>query len=254
LPVARTLWTLYPPPGMQADADAAASAGALAVAMARLRNTAGVIAQTAGSSALEEAQRTVWYRQWAARLTADYRLVQRGLAEQGRLRNVSTERAALRGINDEQTALADRLGLLTILGDVSAAERGPRRPTDMLRGAALEEGRQPICFESAASLSAVTVQLRPADVPSRAGRWLLAAAAAALAVALCVPWSRKRTRRATSYAAWWAKRYPHTVGVLLGVAWLLWLSPIAIGWCILFGSLAAILWRAAPRRPSAVRM
>ena len=253
LPIAQTLWTLYPPRGTQSVVETSATQGNLAVAFARLRNTAAVISQTTSSPALEETQRAAWYRQWSTRLAADYRLAQSALTEEGRVRTVTAERAELNRINEQQAALAARLGMPAVLGDASAVDRGPQGATDVLRATAAQEGRQPFCLESRTPLTAVTVELRSVSTAS-AWRWLLAAAALALAFTLVIPWGRRWGHRAALHATRWAKRYPHAVGVLLGLAWILWLSPIAIGWCLVFGSLAALLWRAAPRRPVAARL
>ncbi len=62
-------------------------------------------------------------------------------------------------------------------------------------------------------------------------RWL---AAAGWGLLVAGAWALGRTRRAQ-----WLTKWPHAAGVVVGLAWWLWLSPSVLGWLIVAVSLAA---------------
>ncbi len=72
-----------------------------------------------------------------------------------------------------------------------------------------------------------------------AARLLVALAMAVGTAAFCLLGRREDFRQ-------WFLRWPHLAGVLLGLAWWLWLTPSAVGWVIVAASLAAtpsLAWR-----------
>ena len=242
LPVERTLWTITGPamfaPG---ETDAAAEVGPWSHDLAALEASNRLIesASTRAATAPDETFR--WYWPWICRLVQHRKMLEQWIARTGRSPQTERIQAEIDTVSRQQADIVQRLGLGQALAQVSGnppenADAGElwtwwsQRPQAATR-----------CAFSA-GVDSITLSYRRAE-PGRLEPRLGSAAGLSLLV-LAMLWVLKRGTLAE-----WFRRWPCAVGVVVGLAWWLWLAPSILGWGIVLMSLAAGLlprWRHAP--------
>jgi hypothetical protein len=182
-----------------------------------------------------------WYREWARRLVLARDAVRRAAAAAAATSSVDDQVSAARTIVAEHEVVAHRLGLDKIWTQaasqpvvaVEAAELWP--PAD-------DGELPPTRAATTGAISSVSVayaERQDTDFPWRAlAAMVLATGAAGMVISLSRPTTGEFLRR-----------WPHVIGVLVGIFWWLWLWPSIFGWVIIVVSLLTSFrtgWR--PRR------
>jgi hypothetical protein len=242
LEVERSLWTVYGShPWRLDDASAGLRTSSLKQEMTRLKSIASLmnLAPAIVPSDLAD-DLEAWYAPWARRYVAALATVRQELLRTGDSERARSIESEVRGIEQEQLQIARRLAM-----PESLLRGGPEPP-------AAEQARQiwqwtslrqPAAIRLASTDAATDIVLEP-TAPLAAqwtGRLLGSLAVVALSVLL----------GALVGSRWWQHvvAWRHAIGVALGVAWWLWLSPAALGWLIAAASLlAAYRQRRPPRR------
>lgn len=241
----RTLWTLHAPPqggSVRAVDDAAISTPADLMGY-RFAATASLI-DRASDVALEQPRFDVdrWYLPWARRLVSA-REGWSGYVDSLELQDsdLRVKSQEIEAIDRRQNEDAQRLDV-THIRSLAAASLGPGEVWEVA-----QQGRAPSLYCSLAGGGGERLEVVVARPPaSDLGlRLLLAAMAAVAATVLFLLVSR-------GPLGTWIVRWPHAVGVLVGLAWWLWLTPSLLGWAIVLASVVTALrmpWRPS-RRPS----
>lgn len=235
IPVERTLWTIYAPSaaGRVRVLSEHAQSGAADLDLIRYSAYASLV-DRAADFALEQPRIDVdrWYLPWARRLAAG----RERLAAYSDASGVNPYQQRIDSIEEQQHDDAERLDV-THIRSLAAAAPGPADVWSTALG-----GRTPTlyCSQSGAAERLELAVVRPA-VSGVGWRLLLAPllTAAALIVYLLV----KR-----GVLGEWLLRWPHVFGVLLGLAWWLWLTPSLLGWVIVLVSVVSA-WRLPWRAP-----
>lgn len=240
LPVRQTLWTVAGPPSWSAcETDEDDTAAPWQQNLLRLKSAAAAIdsAFTAASDDSDETSR--WYPPWARRFAAAHGRLQSELNSIGTNKEMASAKRTVDGIVQQNNELAKRLGTSKLLAELSKETPTAEGPGDVLRRAS---STAPAVVRCAIEGQAETLTLdcRPIvrdrfsqRLGMAAGLILLAGlAAVGLAVGrMTEPW----------------QRWPHITGVLIGLAWWLWLSPSIVGLGI---ALASVLAAGHSRMPA----
>ncbi|MEQ8787708.1 MAG: hypothetical protein RIC55_15500 [Pirellulaceae bacterium] len=245
--VVRTLWTLYAPQDdvVMVAADPSSVITAADLTAYRYAAYASLI-DRAAEVALEQPRVDVdrWYLPWARRLAtarenwANYLdSSQRGGAE------TMFTAQQIEAIDRQQNDDAQRLDV-THIRSLAAAKLGPAEIWEVA-----QQGRMPslhctLVGDGSEHLEVVVVTPPVSDVGLRLLLTPMLAGVSLLVFLLAV--------RGPLGA--WIVRWPHAVGVLVGLAWWLWLTPSLLGWCIVLASVVSALrmpWKPSRRREPA---
>ena len=231
LSVERTLWTLYGPEhsGKPQLVEPDRVTTARRQWMERFETTSQLIAR-ASDIALESPRRDIdaWYLPWARRFVSAREAVRMIRSADQRQHEIDSERVD--ALDGEQQEVAERLGATQLL-DLAAPQPGHAEIwADIHHSAPLR------C--AFAGTGEGRVEMAPPP-PLRSGlfaRWL--AAGVLLAVSAFVYLFSKHTP-----VPEWLARWPQAAGVLIGLAWWMWLSPSLLGWAIVLLSVVTALRR-----------
>jgi hypothetical protein len=240
--VERTLWSIQGPPatGTGQPQPADSQIDALRQELFRLDATATLI-DLASDVVSENAPKEIarWYLPWAQQLIAtqakiDYRRLQHGPSTSVDLSRVqSTER--------EQESVAKRLGT-TLIRNQAAAERVRTAGAAELLYPESRKNEPILRCSFLGVKGTIDVRYPPVQTSTLSQRGLAALMFACLA-ALTFLLLRRRV-----VADWLVPRL-YAVGVLIGLAWWLWLTPSLIGWVIVIASIVSAIrfpWVASP--------
>ncbi|HIQ22594.1 MAG TPA: hypothetical protein EYH34_15320 [Planctomycetes bacterium] len=247
LPVRQTAWTVVGPPALSfRPAGGQGACDELDQALARLRSLKGLATAVDKTDFRWPRQTAAWYRWWLGQWRAAWKGA-RGLMAFGSPERRRLAIRQLNGLAETDKQLAEKLGLAAgaesqvavpperweCLQDWLSGAGGPDRIVRVLR----TDGRAPL-----------EVSVDPAD----AGQWtrrmfaaLLVAAASLLAVV------------GVSNGLWLRvlHRWPHGIGVAVGLGWWLWLQPSWLGLAMVVLILISLLrpaWRSPRGHGSAV--
>jgi len=246
IPTEQTLWTVVGPSHFKAgEPQDIGSISPWSQELIRLKNTAEMIRLASKVSLdLEDRDSTFrWYWRWARRLAAARTEFRRQVARGVALSRTRTARSEVRQIDQQQSRISQELGMVTVFEQLSAAEPAADDPSELWRRS--QDNPQTAtrcCLPGAVGSLALTY--RPAGV-SRLRGGLMSATCLTALIALIVLGLRRGVL-AESF-----KRWPSAVGVIVGLAWWLWLSPSILGWGIVLVSLASAVlsgWK-RPRSP-----
>jgi hypothetical protein len=242
LPVAETLWTVVGPAAYgSGELEGGQPLSPEQYEVSRLRAVSAMI-QLVASLSNDDPQETLeWFRPWARRLVAVRRLVEGCLVALGDTEEGRAAKSEVHAIDEEQSKLADRLGALPTMGQISAAVSLADSPTQLWHWS-LDRPQPAVHYLFREGVSSITLAYRSQESGGWQNRLLLAVVLITLMPLLVFGLRRSPASR------WW-KRWPHAAGVGAGLAWWLWLSPSLLGWGIVLLSIAASL-RAAWNRSS----
>jgi|GEM_PF-2402672 len=249
LPVAETLWTvLGPADRFPDDSQIEAAIPQWQAEMVRLKHLAAVLYAGSALSDDDARQLTAWYRTWAARMVAARREAESQLLAAGRSRAARAAMVELRTIGQEQSQLANRLGVVPVLEELFREIPTAKAPEE-LWAAMFRPGANQACYRFAGSAPQLVVGCRVASAGDLLTRWLLAAGllGSALAVALASPGGRLPAKVATAIGRCTAG-YPHVLLAALGLVWWLWLNPSVLGLAVVVLSVFLAIrpvWRSA---------
>lgn len=242
LPVRRTLWTVTGPAMFEpGETDAAAQVGPWSHDLAALE-AANRLIESASARAAPAADETYrWYWPWICRLVQHRKMLEQWIVRTGQSPQAERIQEEIDTVSRQQSEIAQRLGLGQTLAQASD---NPPENADASELWTWWSQRQQAATRCAFSegVDSITLTYRRAE-PSRMQPRLASAAGLSLLV-LSTLWVLKRGTLAE-----WFRRWPCAVGVVVGLAWWLWLAPSILGWGIIFVSLAAGLlprWRRAP--------
>jgi len=246
LPVERTLWTVVGPSlyelGQPEDGSLISPRPH---EFSRLKTIAALI-ESASTVPAEDPEETLrWYRRWARRLAAARTALRRRSAPDGPSKK--TWKEELDAIDSRQSQIAERLGVTELYerlkGDGPSAADDP----EVLWQQSLARRHAPTRCTIPKRSGSITLSYRRAQTTGLPYR--LAGATGLVAVIALVVLALRRGTLAECF-----KRWPQAIGVAIGLAWWLWLSPSILGWGIVLVSLAAALrsgWKYSPPGPGA---
>jgi hypothetical protein len=220
-PVRQTLWTVIGPPWWApGEPEAAAALSPWKHELLRLKSTAAVIESAAAvaSSAPDETSR--WRQPWARRFAASRTALERELATAGGDQDMADARREAKAIGQKNRDISD------VAGESVTSSFAFSSP--------LLQPTVRCAFEGRAD--SLTLDCRQAEAGWLAPRF---GAAAALVVLTCA--AVIGLRRGT--LAPMPERWPHAAGVVLGLAWWLWLVPSVLGLGIALASVLTASWR-----------
>jgi hypothetical protein len=253
LPVRKTLWTVTGPPFSQPGTPKGATlVSRLEQELIRLRNVSAVIEQAAETTTEEPEQTIQWYRTWARRWLDLGEEIRRQLALPAHdTPQIQAERQAateeLESLSGSQSPVARRLAgarvasppeteSLSVIAPARLWLDRPDSPAPTLR-CVVEGKTDALLLDYRSAESAALV--------SRLGGILLAAAGILVVVG--------GIRHGVLVRL--LNRWPHAGGVLVGLAWWLWLWPSALGGLIVLASVASAIrsnWLRARKSGSGV--
>ena len=234
LPVAETLWSVMGPADQFPDvSQIEASIPHWQAEIVRLKHLAAVL--YAGSALSDDDARllTTWYRTWAARMVSVRRAAESQLLAAGRSRAARAAMVELRTISQEQSQLANRLGVVPVLEELFR-ETPVAIAREELWAAMFRSATNQACYRFAGSAPQLVVSYRVSGAGDVPIRWLLAVGllGSVLAVAIAAPSGRLPAKVASSIARW-AAGYPHVLLAGLGLVWWLWLNPSVLGLAVM---------------------
>ena len=232
--VRQTLWTIIGPSFCHASVPKGVTlVSRLEQEMTRLRNVNTLIEQAAEATTEEPEQTVQWYRAWAGRWLALSEEIRRQLAlPAADTPKAQAERQAatkeLESISGQQAPVASRLA-----GTQVVAQQGSETPqvsSPHRLGLSGPDGSvRALRCVTEGEASTLLLDYRPTEPNSfvlRLGDVFLLGI-----LALLVVWGMRRG----DFLAL-VQRRPHTAGVLVGLAWWLWLWPSAFGWVVVLAS------------------
>jgi hypothetical protein len=245
-PVVRTLWTIYGPAGSGVGETLSASAvPAWRQELIRLQALTALMQIDPDVASVERpAELVSWYRPWAQRWITARMALRRWLAEApaaGLAQGVETELTAL---DAQRQRAAQRIGAANVFDALQEQPQPVDQPGQLWQFAF--GGQRPVtaCVVEGAAPT-VTVRYPYADNPDWLQRFGCCVLLVAGWVVIC--------RTLPAFDA--PRRWPQLLGVIVGLAWWLWLSPSVVGLVIVGISLLAGLHpslRAAPDPSSTI--
>jgi hypothetical protein len=237
-PIRQTTWTVYGPPLSQpGDPQGIKIIEPLEQEMVRLRNVNALIEQAAETTTEDPEQMVQWYRTWASRWLDLGSTIRRQLALPTATATPQAEAARqvfskeLESLCGRQSPTASRLAGTQVLAQLAAETPRTDRPTRLwLPGS---DRSRPVLYGLAEGgvntigISYRAVTARP--LLPRLGSLLVVAGVAAALV-----WGVRHGRLEALIFRW-----PHAFGVLVGLAWWLWLWPSVLGWVIVLVNVVA---------------
>lgn len=230
LPVERTLWAVYGPPNAgMGEADEAASMTRLRQEMVRLRHQTELLSpdpQLIGVVPPDTLRD--WYATWLRRWMACRASIRRQLLEAPATSNSLAVEAEAAAVERELRRSAEALGMLELLEEAERLPPRADRPSELWSAAF--QGARPIT-RCALDGAGAQLTLRYPRAENAEFYWRTAVCGLGLATVLL---ARRRLSRVDAL-----RRWPHVLGVLVGLAWWLWLTPSILGWAIIVVSLLA---------------
>ncbi len=257
LPVAQTLWSVVGPPNLLQDPTLAENAiHPWQAEIVRLKHLAEVL--YAGSTLGDDDTRLLssWYRTWAARMVAARREAETRLLAASRDRLARAAALELQTLGQEQSQLANRLGMVPVLDELYR-ETPVAATRDELWAATFRSAPNQACYRYTGAAPQLVLHYRATQAGDVWPRWLLAAGLLGVAVvaAFVVP-SQRLAAKVLGLLGRWASGYPHALLAALGLAWWLWLNPSIVGLLIVMLSVYLAIrpaYRSArPTPPSSI--
>jgi hypothetical protein len=253
LPVSETLWSVVGPPELLPDpSQTEAAIQPWQAEIVRLKHLAAVL--YAGSALSDDDARllSAWYRTWAARMVAARRAAEAQLLAAGRNRAARAAAVELRTIGQEQSQLANRLGMVPVLDELYR-ETPTAATRDELWAATFRSAFNQAFYRYAGPAPQLALTYRAAQTGDVLPRWLLAAGLLGVAVAAAfVAPSGRLPAKVLGLLSHWASGYPHAILAALGLAWWLWLNPSFVGLVIVVLSVYLAIrptYKSAPPTP-----
>lgn len=243
LPVEQTLWTVAMPAGRMVDASQAGEkTTGWQVALARLESLGRLVERATTAAGDDSADTVGWYRHWlrlwnAARDAASVE-VERISVEADR--RIARER--LGELTRRQSDVAGRLGDGQNTTGLLPSKDAAGGAFDAWH-AALFRGRCLVYHKAAGQSSEITVEVTPTPVAFGLGR--VVAGMGWIALLGLFAFTLRRGLLVESF-----RRWPQTMGVLVGLIWWLWLSPSVLGLVLAIACVATSLrtgWRSISR-------
>jgi hypothetical protein len=246
LPVEQTLWSVSGPPLYEPAQQAAhGQIRPWSQELARCQSTSALIKSGTilPDENPEETRR--WYRVWIRRFTTQRSAVKRQLAQADSAADRKGVETQLHQLDQQQWRVAQRLGTTTMLAEQLAAGVSVAEEVSEV-GQWWLDRQQPAAryvFDKAAG--SITVPYRRAEAGQLSYRVAWATGLLGVIVLGVIGYRR----------GMWCellKRWPHTMGVAVGLAWWLWLWPSALGWVIVLASVLASFyagWKQTRPRP-----
>lgn len=231
LPVEQTLWTVYAPPGWECVevGKSAIVIDAFESERFRLRSMAALADNLSSDAAATtpSAELESWRRAWARRLA----LLQDALKRAPRGADRQSAEDESKSIEAEWSEVAKSLDMTALVRQIQAQRPLPDRFAELCEQAHADGG----------SVTRFLIQ-RDEPVPQLQYAWTgesgwLRRFGAALGLALATLLVSSVMRRGV--AVEFVRRWPSVAGVVVGLAWWLWLSPSALGWLLILVSLTA---------------
>ncbi len=235
VPVERTLWTVHRPDGVTGGQPVPPESriDALRQEAFRLKASSDLV-DLAVDVASESAPREIapWYLRWMQRYFGS-----RNRLALLRLENRDTtafEVANVEALEQDQVAFAARLGTTELRNQLAAEPAPPPGLVDVwnLTQHESHDAATRCIFQGASSQLEVQYTALPSgDLPERAiVAWSI----------LCLAVIARLLLLRGPIGEWFAQK-PHALGVLLGLAWWLWLAPSLLGWAIVLVSILGAL-------------
>jgi hypothetical protein len=239
LPVAASLWTVAPPAGCQIDScEVSEPIAPWKLQIARLRNVAA-LTQAAAAANTDKRESLDAYRYWARQFVGARRVIDREWpqAEAGKAMRVTEEE--IHAIDREQAQLAESIGAGNVLEKNPAEEATIVNDAQLLWQASLapvarriEVRPRLVTYAFSDGIHSLTLLCRAEGSDNVLRRLPSAAGLAALVLLGALAARRKPV------AAMW-QQWPQAVGILVALAWWLWLWPSWLGPVILLVCLFA---------------
>ena len=236
LPVEQTLWTVYAPPGWECVevGKSAIVIDAFESERFRLRSIAALADNLSSDAAATtpSAELESWRRAWARRLA----LLHDALKQAPRGADRQSADDASTNIEAEWGEVAKSLDMTALVRQIQAQHPLPDRFAELWDQA---HGDQ--AHGDGGSVTRFLIQ-RDEPVPQLQYVWTgqsgwLRRLGAAIGLALATLLISSAMRRGV--AVEFVRRWPSVAGVVVGLAWWLWLSPSALGWLLILVSLTA---------------
>ncbi len=234
--VEKTLWTIHSPDGrgLGSPTDDASSVNASQQALQRLEATSSSVdlpKYVRAESSREDIER--WYIPWERRWRGDYHQAIRLGRESSNQDLINSAET----LDEEIERVAAGLDTTSTRLQVGDEEALADQASELIRSTSHER-----TFATYASLSRASEQIQVRNRLSTTDDRLQRFAVSLLVVLVATTfWFAERSERSL-----WPIRSPQLIGVLLGLAWWLWLTPSFLGWIIVLVSLASCLpkWKA----------
>jgi hypothetical protein len=259
----RSLWTVTPEvpgepiagPMIAADRGSPSAIDQTEHAVIRVEAITEAMRETVRQAA-DQAAVAAWSKPWVRRWALAYHQARRAIDEAASSAPTESLERRLDALRRAQAELAAELGVTSLFDEQLAARRPEVPPTTLgdgaLPGQAIalrradpaKEVPAPSRLYAAASGGWPRLALRTPARPMSGLWWTLLSASlwlgltAAVAMTLRAGWLGEMFRR-----------WPHAVGVLIGVIWWLWLWPSPIGLLLVFVSAATALRGLRPILP-----
>ncbi len=170
-----------------------------------------------------------WYTTWSGRLAASGQRLRRHLVDAGPTAETRAAQAELQSLQDRQAAIAERFGSADAPDAPSAGESITDCPIQLWRWA-LDRPRSVVRLASDTQTGAIVLEY----VRLESGG-LLQRLAGAFGLALLAGLAIAGIRKGIPAALF--ERWPHMIGVTIGLAWWLWLTPSVLGLALVLFSL-----------------
>jgi hypothetical protein len=232
--VRQTLWTIVAPSTWNVvESEDAIPVSDWKQELARLKS---VVATTESaddaSSRFSESPR--WFPAWNQRVIVSCKALRRALAAAGGGKDVIDAQQQLETVEKRMAKLADRIG-------VKKETESDVADFDSTFLPIADGYRTVVRYAFDGTTDSLGIDCRMSERPSAAGRRL--AALAVLCLTVLIVWGIVRGVFERKTIPW-----PHAIGVLLGLAWWIWLAPSVLGLCIAAANIVAMGWRRQAKR------
>lgn len=254
LPVRQTIWTIAGPPFCQPGVpEGLTSVSRLEQELIRLRNVNALIEQATETTTESPEQTVQWYRTWARRWLDLGNEIRRQLALPAvpETSQAQTERQMasqeLESLSGPQSPVASRLAGAQVVAQV-ATDAPPLGCPHRLWLGGLDGSSTVFRGVSPGNVGQLLLDCRSTTAGERLPR--LSGVLLLMVLILVTVWELRRGRLRLLL-----HRYPHTAGVLFGLAWWWWLWPSVFGGVIVLASLMTGLhpnWRRSRKTASGV--
>ncbi len=243
LPVRQTLWTIIGPSSWKtSEAEGVPTVSPWKQELSRLKSAAAAFESAALAHGDDPDEASRCCQLWTYRLTAARAAAQRELAAAGAGPEIANAQQEVDAVEKQRGELAKRLETAGILPKLSAPGSAADGPDEVFRRLP-SVGQPAVRCSCEGRADSLRLDAQPAEGN---GLFYRLAAAAALAVLTCLAVVGLLRGTLTETL----RRWPHATGLVLGLAWWLWLSPSIVGLGIALASISiAARQRMIARKP-----